>query len=36
MGLKKIYLDSCIAIYRVEAHPLYATRATAELNALPS
>ena len=34
MGLKKIYLDSCIAIYVVEAHPLYATKVAAELNAL--
>ena len=36
MGLKKIYLDSCIAIYVVEAHPQYATKVTAELNALSS
>ena len=36
MGLKKIYLDSCIAIYIVEAHPLYASKLTAELNALPA
>ena len=34
MGLKKINLDSCIAIYVVEAHPLYATKVAAELNAL--
>lgn len=34
MGVKKIYLDSCIAIYVVEAHPLYASKVTAELNAL--
>ncbi|MBS1791327.1 MAG: PIN domain-containing protein [Acidobacteria bacterium] len=32
--MKKIYLDSCIAIYVVEAHPLYATKVTAELNTL--
>ena len=36
MGVKKIYLDSCIAIYVVEAHPLYASKVTAELNALPA
>ncbi len=34
MGLKKIYLDSCIAIYFVDAHPLYATKVTTELNVL--
>jgi uncharacterized protein len=36
MGLMKIYLDSCIAIYVVEAHPHYASKVTAELNALQS
>ncbi len=36
MGVKNIYLDSCIAIYVVEAHPLYASKVTAELNALSS
>jgi uncharacterized protein len=34
MGLMKIYLDSCIAIYVVEAHPHYASKVTAKLNAL--
>ncbi|MBS1808251.1 MAG: type II toxin-antitoxin system VapC family toxin [Acidobacteria bacterium] len=34
MGVKKIYLDSCIAIYVVEAHPHYATKVAAELNTL--
>lgn len=34
MGLKNIYLDSCIAIYVVEAHPRFASKVTAELNAL--
>lgn len=34
MGLKKIYLDSCIAIYVVEAHPHYASKMLAQLNAL--
>lgn len=34
MGLKKIYLDSCIAIYVVEAHPLYASKVAEGLNAL--
>lgn len=34
MGVKKIYLDSCIAIYVVESHPLYVTKVIAELNAL--
>jgi hypothetical protein len=33
MGLKKIYLDSCIAIYAIEAHPLYAAQVTAAVNA---
>lgn len=34
MGLKNVYLDSCIAIYVVEAHPQYASKVIAELNAL--
>lgn len=34
MGLKKIYLDSCIAIYLVEQHALYASKIAAEINAL--
>ena len=34
MGLRKIYLDSCIVIYVVEGHPLYASKIDAEINAL--
>ena len=34
MGLKTIYLDSCIVIYVVEAHPQNATKVAAALNAL--
>ncbi len=34
MGLKKVYLDSCIVIYVIEAHPLFGNKVSAELNAL--
>jgi uncharacterized protein len=31
MGLKKIYLDSCIVIYYIEHHPIYASKVVAEI-----
>ncbi len=34
MGLRKIYLDSCIVIYLVERHLLYGSKIDAEINAL--
>ncbi len=36
MGLRKIYLDSCIVIYFVEKHLLFSSKVGAELNALTS
>lgn len=31
MGVKRIYLDSCIVIYYVEQHPVYAGKIVAEI-----
>ena len=32
MGLKKIYLDSCIVIYYIEDHAVYASKVVAEIS----